>query len=161
MPRDNRISLGFNDDEYKKLKQRANEAHLKLGDYVRWYLFNEAEKYRGFTPQAIDFNQSQYTIPYKAAPEVIEKIKEGKPVYVDPYQAAKLEAQKNFSTSGGLGELHNNIIMLSKGGRVLKEIPKKEIKQLEKYREERRHMANKHIDEIKKKNIEHGILNND
>lgn len=154
--RDNRLSLGFNDDEYKELKGRAKDTHLKLGDYIRWYLFKPLEAHIQYQQPLQDTK-----IPYKASVEVIERIKAGNPVYVDPYEAAKLEAQKTFSESGGLGDLHNKIKMKGKGGRVLKQIPKKDLKAIVKQKEERKHIANKHLEEFKQKYIEVGILNND
>ena len=156
MVRDNRVSLGFDEDEIKELNERAKETHLKVGDYIRWYLFKPIE-----APQRIIQSsgiQHQVSIPYKAAPEVIERIKAGSPVYVDPYEAAKLEAQATFSESGGVGELHNKLIIAAKGGSVLKKIPKKDIKAIAKQKEERKHIANKHIPELKQKNIAAGYL---
>lgn len=160
MVRDNRVSLGFNEDEYGELNNRAKEAHLKLGDYIRWFLFNAAKEFRNILPkQTLTVLPQQ--IPYMASQEVIERIQAGKEAYVDPYQQSKLEAQKIFTESGSLGELHNSIVMKSKGGKVLKRIPKKDLKEIVKQKEERKHIANKHIIEIKEKNIEAGILNND
>ena len=155
MVRDHRISLGFNESEYNEIKKRADKAHLKLGDYIRWYLFDESKGY--YSPT---LNQS-YTIPYKAAPEVIERIKAGKEAYVDPYQEARLEAMETFKKVGGLGQLHNSITQMARGGRLLKPIPKGDLKAIKKQKEKRKHVVNQALDEIKKKNIEAGILNNE
>ncbi|KKN90841.1 hypothetical protein LCGC14_0224240 [marine sediment metagenome] len=154
MVRQNRISVGFNSTEYDKIVQRANKAHLKIADYIRWHLFSPT----GSIQQQVE-TKRELIIPYKAAPEVIERIKAGKEAYIAPYQQARLDNMKIFSKSGGIGELHNSIKMRAHGSRVLKPIPKKDIKQKKKWKEERRHIANKHLLEIKQKNIEAGIIN--
>jgi len=155
MVRDNRVSLGFDDDEFKELKERAKETHLKVGDYIRWYMFKPMEtisiQHQAALPNAA-------VIPFKASAEVIERIKAGSPVYVDPYQEAKEKAQAMFSQSGGLGQLHNAIKLKSKGAKVLKPPNKKKMKEINKAREERKVVANKHIPKIKEKNIEAGYL---
>ena len=155
MVRDHRISLGFNESEYNEIKKRAEDAHLKLGDYIRWYLFKPFDGY--FQPQI----PQPYTIPYMASEEAIEKIKTGAKPYVDPYQQSKLDAMNEFKKSGSLGELHNSIIMKASGGRVLKPIPKGDLKAIKKYKEKRKHVVNQALEDIKKKNIEAGILNNE
>lgn len=158
MVRDNRVSLGFDEDEHKELSKRAKEAHLKLGDYIRWFLFRPIEAPRIYHQQP---STHQIIIPYKASAEVIERIKAGKEAYVDPYQEARLEAQSTFKESGGLGLLHNSIKMMAKGGKVLKQIPKKDLKNIVKQKEERKHVANKHLNGIKQKNIAAGFINNE
>ncbi|MCP4762607.1 MAG: hypothetical protein GY870_12575 [archaeon] len=154
MVRNNRVGLGFNDDEHKELIERAAKAHLKLGDYIRWYLF--------FEKPIIQTRQTtQFTIPYMASEESIQKIKSGAKPYVDPYQQSKLDAMDEFKMSGSLGELHNSIVMQARGGRVLKPIPKGDLKSIKKQKDKRNHIANKHLEEIKQKNIDAGILNNE
>lgn len=157
MVRDNRVSVGFNNDEYDKICERAKEAHLKITDYIRWYLFSNHTVSSHTQAQ----QTPQVTIPYKAAPKVVERIKEGKKVYVDPYQKARLDTMNTFKKGGGLGELHNSIRMMAHGGKVLKKIPKKIIKEREKQKEERKVVVNKALDEIKKKYEELGISTNE
>ena len=113
MVRNNRISVGFDETEYSKMVDRANKAHLKIADYIRWYLFSPT----GSILQQAEV-RGELIIPYKAAPEVIERIKTGKEAYIDPFQQARLDNMKVFSNGGGIGELHNSIKMRAYGGKV-------------------------------------------
>ncbi len=40
MVRENTIGVRLNDDEVQELKDRAEQHHLKLSSYCRWFLFN-------------------------------------------------------------------------------------------------------------------------
>ncbi|KKM90401.1 hypothetical protein LCGC14_1239050 [marine sediment metagenome] len=157
MVRNSRVSVGFDDDEYERITVRAKHAHLKPADYIRWYLFKPETITQIQTP----VHQIEYTVPYMASEEVIERIKSGKKRYVAPNQKARIENMKKFSKEGGIGELHNSIKVMAHGGKVLKKIPKKDLKDIKKQKEDRKHIANKHRKGIKEKNIEAGILNND
>ncbi len=151
MVRPNRLSIGFDDNEYDIIMERAKEAHLKPAAYVRWYLFNTTKESQPYIVQR------PYTIPYKASPEAIERIRKGDEPYIDPFQQARLDTKKRFSNGGGLGELHNSIKIIAHGGKLLKNVSKKDIKERRKWKKEREHIVNKAQNEIKVRNIEAGI----
>ena len=137
MTRDKTVSISLDEEEYKELKERAIEAHLRLASYCRSQLFM-----RQIIPNYLPITEIG-----------IKRLKNTKPP-PDPYAAEKKESYTIFKAAV-VGELTT---ALSKG-RYLNPIPKKIKKEMKERKEERKHEINKAQKIIKKQNIKAGIIN--